>query len=275
MTTKNEPQSRVGISTYALFWESSDHCPRPITLAGMIDRAADMGCNVLQICDFEPIEHQSGRQLAELRSHADDRGVRLELGTRGIDPSHLARNLDLCEALGVRLLRSMVPAAFSGGRRGDALEELAKIADRLDAQGVELALETYEQFATSDLVSLVAEMDDPHIGIALDPANTVANLELPNDVITMCAPFTLNLHVKDFDFTREEGWVGFHYSGAPMGQGLLDYAHEMSQVRPVARGISQIVEHWLPWQGDIETTIDVERRWTEQTITHIKENQHV
>ena len=59
-----------------------------------------------------------------------------------------------------------------------------------------------------------------------------------------------NLHVKDFAFTRQDGWVGFTYAGAPLGEGLLDYDHMRRAVRPDERGINQIIEHWLPWQGD-------------------------
>ena len=73
-----------------------------------------------------------------------------------------------------------------------------------------------------------------------------------------CAPLTRNMHVKDFAFARQDGWVGFTYSGAPMGEGLHDYAHLLETVRPEDRGINEIVEHWLPWQGDPETTVQAE-----------------
>ena len=63
------------------------------------------------------------------------------------------------------------------------------------------------------------------------------------------------MHAKDFAFARQDGWVGFTYCGAPMGTGLHDYPHLLETVRPRERGINEIVEHWLPWQGDAETTI--------------------
>ena len=39
---------------------------------------------------------------------------------------------------------------------------------------------------------------------------------------------------------------------------------------PDARGISRIVEHWLPWQGDSATTTALEQRWTEHTLSHLR-----
>lgn len=37
------------------------------------------------------------------------------------------------------------------------------------------------------------------------------------------APQVINLHVKNFAFSRRDGWVGFTYAGAALGTGLLDY----------------------------------------------------
>ena len=73
--------------------------------------------------------------------------------------------------------------------------------------GVTLALETYEQVPTAALIELVTTIDSPRLGICLDPGNTVANLEHPDDVTRRCAPYVKNWHVKDFDFTRSPGWV--------------------------------------------------------------------
>ena len=41
-------------------------------------------------------------------------------------------------------------------------------------------------------------------------------------------------------------------------------------VRPDDRGINQIVEHWLPWQGDPETTVTIEREWTRTTLDYLR-----
>lgn len=56
----------------------------------------------------------------------------------------------------------------------------------------------------------------------------------------------INRHVKDFAFSRRDGWVGFTVAGAPLGAGLLDYDGTAAAIRPRERGINQIIEHWLP-----------------------------
>jgi L-ribulose-5-phosphate 3-epimerase UlaE len=79
-----------------------------------------------------------------------------------------------------------------------------------------------------------------------------------------------NVHVKDFAFARQPGWVGFTYGGAPMGEGLHDYPHLLETVGPRERGVNEIVEHWLSWQEDAETTIRTEREWTRRTIEYLR-----
>jgi sugar phosphate isomerase/epimerase len=158
-----------------------------------------------------------------------------------------------------------------------AVTALRATLPRLESTGITLTLETYEQVPTRTLLGIVEELDSPHVGICLDPANCVSALEHPKDVVEACAPRTANLHVKDFAFARQEGWVGFTYSGAPLGEGLLDLDHELDAVylgdRPPStdgRAPSAIVEHWLPWQGDLDATLAAERDWTDRTLAALR-----
>ncbi|HLR95053.1 MAG TPA: hypothetical protein VK053_11040, partial [Jiangellaceae bacterium] len=99
---------KIGIGTYSLFWELPERNPEPLGIAGMIDRASQLGGEVFQICDDPRIEELDAMQLQELRERAEILGLELELGTRTIGREHLARYLDIAEALGARTLRSMI-----------------------------------------------------------------------------------------------------------------------------------------------------------------------
>ncbi len=262
---------KIGIGTYSLFWEFSERNPDPLDIPGMIDRAARLGCEVFQICDDPRIEALGTSALHDLRERAELLGVELELGTRTIGRDHLGRYLEIAGALGARTLRSMIQAQEIEAGPEAAVAELRAALPRLESVGVTLALETYEQIPTRTLLGIVEELDSPHVGICLDPANCVSALEHPKDVVGACAPRTVNLHVKDFAFTRQEGWVGFTYSGAPLGEGLLDLDHELTSVYADGRAPSAIVEHWLPWQGDLATTLGAEREWTDRTLAGLRE----
>ena len=261
---------KIGIGTYALFWEISDSAPEPLSLAGTIDRAAELGCEVFQICDDPRIETENSAGLAVLRERAGQHSLELELGTRSVAREHLARCIGIAEELGARTLRSMVQAHEISAGWAAVVEELRAVLPLLDAAGVTLALETYEQIPTSALIGVIEAVASPSVRLCLDPANCVPSLEHPREVVEACAPHTANLHVKDFAFTRRDGWVGFTYSGTPLGEGLLDLDHELATVYAEDRAPSAIVEHWLPWQGDIDATLAVERDWTERSLARLR-----
>jgi sugar phosphate isomerase/epimerase len=256
----------IGLSTYCFFWRGSDRVERPLRLVDMVEQTAEAGVQLFQVCDSPVLAGLSDPELRNLRSAADGAGVALEVGTRGLQPEHLRHHLRIAEMLGARLVRSMWT---SGEDRPDRMEATRRLQDALPdfaARGVTLALETYEQVQTRELLALVEQLDSPQLGICLDPGNTVAALENPRDVVERCAPRTVNLHIKDFGFARSPGWVGFELNGRPLGTGLLDLDHLLATVRPEERGISRIVEHWLPWQGDPATTCATEAAWTQASI---------
>lgn len=274
-------RSRIGLSTYALFWELSERVPEPLTLAGAVDRTRELGLGLLQICDYAPLETWDDVQLKELREHADAQGVTLEVGTKGIRPERLRHFLHVAQLLGADLVRSMLntpaPDIFGGaGEPGhapsatEAIELLHEVIPEYEAAGVRLALETYEQVPTAELLAVVQAVGSPSLGICSDPANVVAALEHPREVVEAVAPYVLNMHIKDFAFQRQDGWVGFVYTGAAMGEGLLDYQHMAETIRPAEKNINQIIEHWLPWQGSPEETVATERQWTNQAIAYLR-----
>lgn len=260
----------IGLGTYAFFWQHSDRVERPLSLRGALEATRELGVDLFQICDFAPLEAATTAQATEQARCAADLGIRIQLGTRGIAPEHLLRFLKLAETFDSTLVRSMLFGPDSRPSLAEAEEQLRAVIPHYEAAGVTLTLETYEQVATQDLVALVESIDSAHLRLCLDPANVVARLETPKSCVEAAAHYTGNVHVKDFAFAREPGWVGFTYGGAAMGEGLHDYRHLLDTVRPRQRGIDEIVEHWLPWQGDAESTVRAEQAWTKQTIDYLR-----
>ncbi|NDK31647.1 sugar phosphate isomerase/epimerase family protein [Nesterenkonia haasae] len=257
----------IGLSTYAYLWRWSEVNPEPMTLQEMIIDTAELGAEVFQICDYPPLEMLGSAELRKVRRTAESSGVVLELGTRGIRREHLQRYAQIAESLGATFIRSMVQPRDTPVK--EAADLLGGTVDDFSARGLRLGLETYEQISSLDLVGLVATVDSPALGIVLDPGNCVANLELPGDVVERTAPWVNNLHIKDFTFTRQPGWVGFHFSGTPLGEGLLDYSSMSEAVKASDRGLHHIIEHWLPRRDSPEETLRDERLWTQQAIDYL------
>jgi sugar phosphate isomerase/epimerase len=260
----------IGLSTYAFFWQHSPRVAEPMSLEQMVDASIGYGVNRFQICDYPAVESFDDDRLRCLRDRAASGGIALELGTRGVGADHLDRYLDLAKTLDVKVVRSMVRDNGPDLGFAEMESELRAVTKRYRDAGVTVALETYERYPTHMLVALVEAVDAPNLGICLDPANCIAALESPADVIDRCADRTVNLHVKDFRFGRQDGLNGFVLTGAPLGEGQLDLDLLFGRVRPAERGISQIIEHWLPWQGDERTTVDTERSWIAHNITYLR-----
>jgi sugar phosphate isomerase/epimerase len=263
----------LGLSTYAFFWQWHDTATSPLSLSDMIEKTAGWDVKLFQICDYPALDSYDNAGLAKLQRHAESCGVTLELGTRGVTPSHLLHYVHIAKLLGARLVRSMINTADHRPTPEEAVRMLGQSTPAYEQAGVTLALETYEQVPVRDLVGIVDAVDSPNLGICLDPANCVAALEHPRDTVELTAPRVANVHVKDFAFTRQAGWVGFSLVGAPLGNGLLDYDHLAQTVQPDRRGISQVVEHWLPWQGDSLTTVNTEDQWTLHNLDYLRSKQ--
>jgi sugar phosphate isomerase/epimerase len=260
----------IGLGSYAFFWQHSDRVAMPLSLTDAFEATRDLGVDLFQICDYAPLERMGEQEVREAAEAARDLGLTIELGTKGLEPERLRRFLQLAAAFEARLVRTMLYNADSHPTLDEAEALIRSALPDYERAGVTIALETYEQVATTDLVGLVKRIGSPHLGICLDPANVVARLESPRDIVELTAPHVKNVHAKDFAFARQPGWVGFTYSGARMGEGLHDYRHLLETVRPRERGVNEIVEHWLPWQGDAVTTVRTERDWTRATIEHLR-----
>jgi len=241
----------------------------------MLQDARRLGATVFQICDYPPLEAMDRVDLTALREEAAGNGLRLEIGTRGVDVAHLRRYLSIAQHLDAGLVRSMVATADAVPALDAAAANLIEIMPEFETAGVQLSLETYEQVSCADLVALVARVGSSRLGICLDPANSIAALDLPADVIRLTAPFVTNVHVKDFAFARREGGQGFTVTGTRLGTGQLDYAGMIAAIDPGTRGVNLILEHWMPWQGDEASTVALEEEWTEHGMAFLLEHRPV
>lgn len=262
--------SKIGLSSYAFFWQLSDHVSQPLTIHDALRKASDMGVDLFQICDYAPLEDMNDDELVAVRTTADGLGITLEVGTKGIRPEHLRKFLHIAQVLGSDLLRTMFNVPGHTPDTEEAVKIFTDVLPEFQAAGVRIAVETYEQVPTERILDVVRHVNSPYLGICSDPANTMAALEMPRQVIDAVGPYVLNMHIKDFAFSRKQGWVGFTYSGAPLGEGLLDYDYMVEKIQPKERNINQIVEHWLPWQDSEAETIRLENQWTQQSLDFLR-----
>ena len=261
----------IGLSTYAFFWRISERVEHPLTLREMLE--AHPRQRLLGVADLRL--HAAGDALARGTVCSRSRppkswGSELELGTRGISPEHLRRYLDFADQLDVTLVRSMVNTADHRPTEAEAIDLLAQTAPEYAERGVTLALETYEQVPSAQLVRIVEAVGSETLGICLDPANCVAGLELPTDVVAAYRSVREELARQRLRL-HPAGRLGrIHPDRMPPRRGTAGLRQRRAHRPTAANDINQIVEHWLPWQDDAATTCALETQWTQHNINYLR-----
>ena len=135
-----------------------------------------------------------------------------------------------------------------------------------------LALETYEQVPRPGPGRRRPPGRQPLPGhLQSIPPTASPPWNCPPTSSTQVAPYVLNMHIKDFAFTRQEGWVGFNLVGAPLGEGLLDYAAMADASDPKHATSARSSSTGCRGRALREDDLRLEKQWTEHKPRFPKE----
>ena len=265
---------QLGLGSYACAWAIGGvpgyPCPaQKLDAVGLIERAAQLGLRLVQIADNIPLERCSAAELESIRSAALQNGVMLELGTRGIAPTHLSRLIELCAFFSSRLLRVVVDTQHKPSP-AEVISAIREALGRFRAAGVTLAIENHDRFPVGVLTDIVKRVADPAVGICLDTVNSFGALEGPEVVINTLAPYVVNVHVKDFLIRRAPHMMGFEVTGAPAGEGQLDIPVLLSRLQSHSRNPNAVLELWPTPEADYAATVAKEEQWRRSSIRYLR-----
>lgn len=260
---------KLGIGTYTYGWAFAGQ-PPSLTLAGLLDRACGLGAAVVQIADNAQPDQLSAAALADLRRRAADSGLELELGGRGLTQANLDRFIALTSLLGGRLLRFVIDAGDYRPELPDIISRLRTALPRLRDHGVTLALENHDRLRATEFAQIVQAVADPCVGICLDTVNSFGALEGPEVVVATLAPFTVNLHLKDFTIRRVPHQMGFVVEGTPAGEGRLDIPGTLAALASHNRCHTAILELWTPPAATVTETLRLEEQWAARSMANLR-----
>ncbi len=264
----------LGISSFTYGWSISvapdNGILKPMSETDLvkITRAFDLHC--LQVGDNLPLHTFSEDRLHHLRSLIQEHKIRLEIGARKLTPEHLQRYIELAEFFDAPLLRFIID--------GDQYEPdihtvrtlLKDFLPELKKRNLTLGIENHDRLKAKELAHLMESIDSPSVGICLDCVNSMGAGEGLEYVATLLAPFTVNLHIKDFNAERLPHKMGFTITGAPVGKGLCDISLIMEKLQPYNRCHSAVLEQWVPPAELLSTTIEKEQTWAAEGIQYLK-----
>jgi sugar phosphate isomerase/epimerase len=265
---------QLGISSYTFVWAIGvpgyPLPPEPLTAIGLLDRAAGLGVDLVQIADNLPLHRFATADLEALAAHAGRLRLDLEIGTRGCMPEHLLRYLDLARHLRAPLVRTVLDSAADRPSQDEVVARLRQIVLAFEHARVSIAIENHDRFKAADLLRILDAIGSEWVGICLDTANSFGCAEGPEAVLDVLGSRTINLHLKDFAVRRAGPNRGFVIEGRPAGQGQLDIPHVIERLRGQGRDPNAILELWPPPQATLAESLALEKGWAAASIAYLR-----
>lgn len=264
---------RLGIGSYTYTWAVGvpGHLPaQPMGARDLLERARRLGVGVVQIADNLPLHRLPTAELEELDRRAGELGISVEVGTRGIDPKHLACYIELAARLRSPILRVVVDTGDHHPDEEEIVKIVGGVVPELRNAGICLAIENHDRFPVRVLRQIVEKIGSDCAGVCLDTVNSFGALEGPETVIETLGPWTVNLHVKDFSIERVSHAMGFVVEGKPAGSGRLNVPRLLERLRAFGRDPNAILELWTPPGETLEATIAREAEWAEDSVRYLR-----
>jgi 3-oxoisoapionate decarboxylase len=264
----------IGISTYTYTWSIGvpgyETPKEPMSAVDLLKQANKMGIQLVQLCDNLPLHNLSADELEALKNTSEELNIKLEVGTRGVEPEHLRKYLSIAKFLKSDILRIILQKNGGYVHIEEAFTLINEVLPEFEAEGICIAVENHERHKVTELETLVSKLNSEYVGICLDTVNSFGALEGPEYVIKTLAPYTVNLHVKDFEIKRLDHMMGFKVTGTPAGSGMLDMKLVSAELSKYGKDVDAILELWTPYTNSVEETIAKEREWAEQSIEYLK-----
>ncbi|MBI5384988.1 MAG: sugar phosphate isomerase/epimerase [Verrucomicrobia bacterium] len=265
---------KLGLGSYTFTWAVGvpGHTPaQPLSPLALLDRARQLGLRVAQFCDNLPLTRLAPKGLEEFTDFASQHRISVELGTRGLDSENLLAHLGLARRFNAPFVRVVTDTKSDEPSPAEVMARLRPLLPRFADVGVKLALENHDRFTCATLARIVEQLGPDQVGICLDTVNSFGALEGPEVVVKTLAPYTLNLHVKDFTIARVSSQMGFVVNGCAAGQGRLNVPWLLDQLRAAGRDVNAVLELWTPFGPTLEETIAREAAWAEESVWYLRQ----
>jgi sugar phosphate isomerase/epimerase len=265
---------KLGIGTYTYLWSigvAGSEPEAPMSALDLLSKAVAFKLKVVQFGPNLPLDEVQPAVLDRLLDTAAAWGIELEMGTKGIDPAHLAGQVEFAARAGIRLLRTVPDydkSAVPPSPRSLA-SALKPVIDALERGNVSLGIEN-ASIPAAILAEALDRIGSPRVGVTLDTVNSLAIGEGAGYVAQTLARYTTCLHVKDYSVDRIWHSMGFSVEGRPAGQGQLDIPWLLDLLRSERRSPNAILELWPPRQSTVEETVALEQRWAEESIEYLR-----
>jgi sugar phosphate isomerase/epimerase len=275
MHEQNKRHTVLGIGSYSYPFavgQNKRFLPeKPLTALDLINKADAHKVKVVQLADNLYLQNLTDGQLDAISRLAQEKGISLETGLRGISPDNLTRHIYLTRRLGSGLLRCVIDASGYEPDMREICETFTALLPTLHETGITIGIENHDRFSAREFAQIIETVGDKHVGIVLDTVNSFSKEERPHEVLDILAPYTVCFHVKDYTIQRRTDAQGLVVTGTIAGQGRLNIPTMLDVLRKQApQDFSTILEFWMEPAQTLATTLAKEECWVAESIKYLR-----
>jgi sugar phosphate isomerase/epimerase len=205
-----------------------------------LDFCSEWGAKVVHFSEIRFIRSLDPENLKQVRAHAEELGIEIEIGMRSICPTstlfdpkqgtaeeQLTRMVAAARIVGSPIVRCVLGSAAdrSGSipfeqHIANTVKVLHNVKSRVVDAGLKVAIENHAgDMQGRELKGLIEAAGSDFVGACLDAGNPLWTLEDPHVTLEAVAPYVLTSHVRDTSL-----WIapeGVAVAWTRMGQGNI------------------------------------------------------
>jgi sugar phosphate isomerase/epimerase len=183
-----------------------------------LDYAAKWGMRVVHFSEVGFLGSLEEGNLKQVRAHAGELGIEVEIGMLSICPSstlfnkaqgtaeeQLTRMIDAARVVGSRIVRCVLGSAADRtgaipieGHIENTVKVLRNVRSRVVDAGLMVAIENHAgDMQAREVKMLIEEAGKDFVGSCLDSGNPLWTIEDPHLTLETLAPYVLTSHVRD------------------------------------------------------------------------------
>jgi 3-oxoisoapionate decarboxylase len=264
---------KIGISSFTYGWNigvENSMPATPMTEMELVNQTIAFGLDCLQIGDNLPIHTFDETRKINFKNTLEKNKIRIEIGAKNLTIENLKAYVDFCIFYGSPLLRFIIDGPDYEPNIEQVVNIIQTVLPELEKQNITLGIENHDRFKAKEIAEIMLQVNHKNVGVCLDCVNSIGAGEGLESVAEILAPYTVNLHFKDFKASRLPHKMGFVIEGEIAGKGMTNLPLLLKKIRPFGRCQSVILEQWVPPELDIGETSKKEREWAEIGIGFLK-----
>ncbi|NJK94813.1 MAG: hypothetical protein HC905_07755 [Bacteroidales bacterium] len=140
----------------------------PLTIKQLIDKTSALEVNLLQIADNMPLEVLERHQLEEIYQYALNKGIRLEMGGRGLTPEHTLLCLNTAEAIHSPILRMVIDNQTFEPDIPQIIDIIKNLIPEFKSRKIRLAIENHDRLKSIEFEKIMNSVNSEWVGMCLD-----------------------------------------------------------------------------------------------------------